>query len=353
MAKVRVATIGRSHITELFLDALSQVEKATYVAAYSRRFEDAKAFAEAHGASLWFDSLDDLAASDEVDAVYIAAPNGLHAKQAKQMIKAGKHVLVEKSFAANQKLGQEIIDLAREKHVVALEAARNTFGPGPEKLQELIERVGTPRKGTIRFSKITSRIAKLKAGERVNIFDPYMAAGSLMDIGVYPLEEVMQLFGKPESVKASALTHKVEPKCDNDPYTLIDLAGEAILTYPSFLIDISYGKVSNDYLSSQLEGDAGTLLWDEASLPYKFRFIPYVSSGGAFGSRGNGKAEDINLEAPKNDMVFEVQVFANAVLGDKENDKIVFGHQQNTLNVLAVSDEIRRQIGVKFPQDDE
>ena len=74
MDKVRIATIGRSAITERFLDALGQVPEAEYVAAYSRKEEDARAFAEAHGAQLAFSSLEELAASDKVDAIYIGSP---------------------------------------------------------------------------------------------------------------------------------------------------------------------------------------------------------------------------------------------------------------------------------------
>ena len=52
MDKVRIATGGRSAITERFLDALGQVPEAEYVAAYSRKEEDARAFAEGHAYSI-------------------------------------------------------------------------------------------------------------------------------------------------------------------------------------------------------------------------------------------------------------------------------------------------------------
>ena len=56
------------------------------------------------------------------------------------------------------------------------------------------------RLATFRFSKVTSRIKKLEAGEHVNIFDPHMAAGALLDIGVYCVESALQVVGAPESV---------------------------------------------------------------------------------------------------------------------------------------------------------
>ena len=82
MDKVRIATIGRSAITERFLDALARVPEAEYAASYSRKEEDARSFAEAHGAHLAFSSVEELGASDQIDAVYIGSPNALHAEQA-------------------------------------------------------------------------------------------------------------------------------------------------------------------------------------------------------------------------------------------------------------------------------
>ncbi len=351
MEKMRFATIGRSAITERFLDALTHVPDTVYVASYSRKLEDAQAFASAHGATRAFDSLPALAASGEVDAVYIGSPNALHAEQAKTLIQAGLPVLVEKSFAANGRLAREIFDLADEQGVVALEAARNTFGPGMEALREALPQVGEVRLATFRFSKVTSRIRKLKAGEHVNIFDPHMASGALMDIGVYCVEQALALFGAPEKVQAAAVTHEVAGKGADDPFRTIDLAGEAILTYPGFLVDLSYGKVSNDYLASQIEGDAGTLSFKETSCPHTLTFTPYVDKGMVYGTVGGEGATTTEIEMPDNDMQFEIAAFVDAVRGDAAALKTVAEHRQLTLDSLAVMDEIRRQVGVKFPQD--
>ena len=82
MDTIRFATIGRSGITERFLEALAETEGVEYVGTYSRDEKSARDFGARYGARLFFDDLDALAASDEIDAVYIATPNGLHAGQA-------------------------------------------------------------------------------------------------------------------------------------------------------------------------------------------------------------------------------------------------------------------------------
>ena len=119
MSDIRIATIGSSAITERFIDALAKVDGVSYVAAYSRDLTRARAFGEPRGATCFFDSLGELVSSDAVDAVYVASPNGLHAAQALRCVKAGKHVLVEKAFAANERLARELFDAAHASGVVA------------------------------------------------------------------------------------------------------------------------------------------------------------------------------------------------------------------------------------------
>ena len=101
MDDVRFATIGRSGITERFLEALAEAEGATYVAAYSRDVESARDFGSRYGARLFFDDLDVLSESPDVDMVYVASPNAVHVEQVTRLLKAGKHVLCEKTIAPN------------------------------------------------------------------------------------------------------------------------------------------------------------------------------------------------------------------------------------------------------------
>lgn len=353
MAKVRVATIGRSGITERFIDAANTVDDLEYVGAYSRRLSDAQDFGSKHGASLYFDNLEDLANSNDIDAVYIASPNGLHARQAQTLLAGGKHVLVEKSFGANEQEAQAVFNLAQKNGLVALEAMRNTFGPGIKAVQASLPRLGDIRLATLRFSKVTSRIKRLRAGERLNVFDPKFAAGALMDIGVYCVEPAMLLFGKPQSVNALAVTTPVPGTDANDPYGTIDLAGEALLGYGDKVVNLTYGKVSDDLIDSQIEGEEGTLTFGEVCDIRHYTFTPHVDKGMIYGKIGGTPEETQHVDAPQNDMVFEAETFARAIQGDATALEQVAHHREVTLASLSVMDEIRRQVGVRFPADDQ
>ena len=346
MGKLRFATVGTSGICGQFLDALADVEDVEYVAAYSRDIEKARAFGEPRGARRFFGDLSELASCDEVDAVYIASPNALHAPQAKQLAAAGKHVLVEKSFASNEREAEEVFALAREKGVVAMEAMRNihvgTFGA----VRDQLGRLGQVRLADFGFSKVTSRMARFLAGERVNIFDPRLAAGALMDIGVYCVAPAVALFGRPETVKAVGVTAAVPGAGDGDPCGTIDLSGVILLGYADKAVSLTYGKVSDDQLSCQVQGEKGTLVWDQVSCPENLRFFGHEDKGMVYRME-KAEGEAIDAAPPARDMACEIRDFRDAVAG--KLDAVFF--ERATLDALHVMDEARRQMGIVFPAD--
>lgn len=348
---LRFATIGTSGIAEQFLLALADVGEADYVAAYSRDLARAREFGAPFGARLFFDDVDDLVGCDEVDAVYIASPNALHAEQALAAIRRGKHVLVEKPFAANEAEARLVFDEARRAGVVALEATRSLHVPAFSTIERIVtEELGQVRLATFRFSKVTSRIARLRAGERINVFDPTLSGGALMDIGVYCVEPAVALFGRPEKVHALAVTSLAAGATADDPCGLIDLAGEALLGYGDKIVCLSYGKLTDDIVSSQVEGERGTLAWDQVSCPANLRVHTHEDRGMVFRMEG-ASVTPVQSELPERDMVCEISDFVLAVRGEGEALAARERFEAVTVDSLSVMDEIRRQAGVRFPAD--
>ena len=351
MAKVRFATIGTSGICERFLEALLEAEGVEYVAAYSRDISRARSFGMKFGATVFFDSLEELAASDDVDAVYISSPNGAHAAQALTMIEGGKHVLVEKALASNEREARKVFDAAQARGVVVLEAMRNLHVPTFEAIERVVaSELGPVREATLRFSKVTSRMARLRAGERLNVFDPALAGGALMDIGVYCVEPAVALFGRPRSVRAFAVTSDVPGCPKNDPCSTIDLSGEAILDYGDKIVSLCYGKMFDDVLPSQVAGEDATLVWDQTSCPVNPRVHEHEDKGLVFRMEDT-PARAIDAEVPDNDMVCEIDDFVGAVNGIPSAVESCHRFREVTIDSLAVMDEIRRQVGVRFPAD--
>lgn len=335
MSEVRFATIGTSIITEAFTRALELAEGARLAGVYSRDLEHAEAFGEPRGAELFFDDLDDLASSSDIDAVYIASPNILHAPQALRMIAAGKAVLVEKPIATNLEETRKVLDAARDAGVVCMEAMRLAHDPGFLALADELGRVGQVRRVSLRKGQYSSRYDLVRRGEHTNMFDPKFATGALMDLGVYPLHALVRLFGQPDDLACMGLTVDVTGQGD-----LIDLLGSALLSYGGMVAEVAYGKVSRDVLGCEIEGERGTLTWEELGRPREVTFTDLDGASTVFSVGDDVLEEGLN-------MVYEIEDFAAAMAGSFDVEPT----NRDSLVVAGIMETIRYREGIVFPTD--
>jgi 2-hydroxy-4-carboxymuconate semialdehyde hemiacetal dehydrogenase len=96
---VRIALVGAGAFGTKHLDALSAIDEAVVGSVVSRPIEQAKEVASRYGVSRVDAELTDVLARDDIDAVILATPTGLHAEQAVAALRAGKHVQVEISVS--------------------------------------------------------------------------------------------------------------------------------------------------------------------------------------------------------------------------------------------------------------
>ena len=120
---------------------------------------------------------------------------------------------------------------------------------GREILLDTLSQIGKISQARIDYCQLSSRYEKFKKGERVNIFDMSLAAGTLMDLGVYCVYAALDLLGKPDTVSASAAF------ADNGA----DLSGGAVLGYKNFTAVLSYSKIGQSAIGSEIVGDSGTI----------------------------------------------------------------------------------------------
>lgn len=363
---LRIATIGTSMITENFIEAIHATEGVSFVGTLSRDAERARAFTREHGGTLPFTSLDKLAVSEAVDAVYIGSPNALHHDQALACIAGGKHVLVEKPFGANAAEAQEVFDAASESGVVAMEAMRPLHDPAFHTCEDALGEVGRIRRAALHFGKYSSRYDDILAGRRTNIFDCNMASGALMDIGVYCVEPMVELFGMPQSIICTAsLLDRSTNELTNGP---IDGAGIILATYGDLVVSLSFSKITNDFLPSQIEGEAATLTIDKISTPETAR-IDYRGTATRNAAKKGPSAigasqRALELPACDNSMVYELADFVRAIAeapaamerdeiwAAMANDRKPLGHYRDvTMLSLTIMDAARKQVGIAFPAD--
>lgn len=120
MTTIGWGIVGIGHFADhAVAPALGHAADTKFIASCSRSLERAKAFSERHGAKRAYDSFEKMLDDPEIDAVYVAAPNHLHAPLTIQAAQAGKHVMCEKPMALTVEEGERMIE-ACERHNVKL-----------------------------------------------------------------------------------------------------------------------------------------------------------------------------------------------------------------------------------------
>ena len=201
---IRLATVGTSAITEKFLTACRLTGRYEFHTAYSRDLKKGEKFAKAQGFKHFSDDLKAVAESPEIDAVYIATPNVFHYEQSRLFLENGKNVICEKPIATDCNKYDELLALANKKGIIYAEAIMSRHTAGRKILIDALSQIGRISQARIDYCQLSSRYEKFKNGESVNIFDMSLAAGTLMDLGVYCVYAAVDLLGTPARVSASA-----------------------------------------------------------------------------------------------------------------------------------------------------
>lgn len=324
---IRFAVIGTNWITRQFVDAAHESGKYKLTAVYSRSLEQAQSFANDYPVEHLFTSLDELAKSDVIDAVYIASPNSLHGPQSLLFLSHKKHVICEKPLASNLAEAEAAIACARENQVVLFEAFKTASLPNFIALQQALPKVGKIRKVLLNYCQYSSRYQRYLDGENPNTFNPAFSNGSIMDIGFYVLASAAALWGEPQAVHATASL------LDSG----VDAHGTVQLNYGDFDVTLLHSKVSDSTIPSEIQGEAGALVVEKISECQRVTFIP----------RG-GKPQDLSLPQHINTMLYEAETFAHLVEANEVNHAGLVTSRITS----ALATEIRRQTGVKFPADD-
>ncbi|WP_134683037.1 Gfo/Idh/MocA family protein [Brevibacillus migulae] len=325
---VRFGVIGTNWITEEMLRAGQEVSSFQFTAVYSRTADRAAEFAQKFGVSTIFTDLTEMAQSEEVDAVYIASPNSLHAQQAITLMNHGKHVLCEKPMASNAREAKEMIEAARRNGVVFMEALKSTLLPNFAAIRENLPKIGEIRRYFASYCQYSSRYDAYKAGTVLNAFKPEFSNGALMDLGVYCLYPLVVLFGKPERISAHAMM--LESGVDGE--------GSILLSYQGKDAVIMYSKITNSDLPAEIQGEQGTMVIDRISNPQHVQ-IRYR----------DGRVEDVSVAQEKHSMSYELAEFVGLIENRKQQSEI--NSHENSLVTLEIMDEARKQIGLVYPND--
>lgn len=325
MGIVRFGIIGSNFIVDRFIKAAKLCENVEIRAIYSRDMDKANRLAKDKGIPLSFDNLESFSCCQEIDAVYIATPNSCHFEQTIMMLKAKKHVICEKPLASNFREASMMFQCAKDNGVFLMEAMRPVFHPTYQVIQEKLKEISPIRQVTLSYSKYSSRYDKFKQGIVENAFNPIFSNGSIMDIGCYPIHAMVMLFGLPKEIMAMGI------KIPNS----IDGNGNILANYGEFIANISYSKITDSYLRNEIQGENGTISFDDVTSPKNICY------------RDGNEVQAIEMPDLEDDMRYEIQKFINIA----QNAEYTDTYQKYSLETLHLIDEVRSQMGIRFPAD--
>lgn len=179
-------------------DALRSFTRQEIVACGSRSPERADAFAARFGIPRAYGSYEELVADPQVQAVYVASPHSEHADHARLALEAGKHVLVEKAFTQNAAQARDLVALARDRRLTLMEAMWTRFLPRHDIVRQLVEDGALGEIEAVYADHGQAMVFRPEG----RMFNPDLAGGALLDLGIYPVSFASFVLGRPGAVHA-------------------------------------------------------------------------------------------------------------------------------------------------------
>ena len=197
--QLRWGVIGCGVIANQMAEALA-AEGRHIDGVANRTHEKAVAFADKHGVARVYDTIDDLIVAPDIDVLYLTTPHNTHITYLRKALAAGKHVLCEKSITLNSAELAEARELASAHGVQLMDACTILHMPLYKELQRRIDAGDFGR-----VNLIQENFGSYKEYDMKNrFFNPELAGGALLDIGVYSLT-LARLFLKSQPHEALSM----------------------------------------------------------------------------------------------------------------------------------------------------
>lgn len=331
---VRWGLLAAGQIAHALAEAVREAEGGEVVAVASRDAVRAAEFAQQHAIPVSYGSYDELCADSAVDVVYISSTHPFHAEQAIACLEAGKHVLVEKPAALTVADTELIFSTARERGLFAMEAMWTRCMP---MVQDLLGRVRAGQVGRVR-SVHAAFTVPFEYDETHRVFDLANGGGALLDIGIYPVTLAHLLLGHPTDVQVLGST---APTGADDLVALQWMSED--------------GAVAQVICDAQSAGSSRTVVrgtegWIEVHGPvndpqsftvHRGRSAPHEHD--PFGGE--------HVQGDRRGYLHEVEE-VHRCLAEGLLESPMVPHE-DTVAIMTILESARRELGVRYPQEDE
>ena len=327
---MKLGILGQGKIVKEILPVIEDIEEIELVAIAARDEAKLKDLSHEYGIKRYYTNIDDLINDDEVKVVYIGLPNDLHYEAMKKAIEAGKDIICEKPFTTNLYETEKIIDLANNKDVIVLEALNNRFIPNALKAKDLVEDLGQIKLVSFNYSQYSSRYDNFKNDIIEPVFSLDHAGGALMDLNIYNVSYIVDLFALPKDVKYFANIEKD-----------IDTSGVLVLDYEDFKAVCIGSKDTKAPITNTIQGTRGSMEIPGPINNFEEIKVEFVGDDGQF-------SFDYN-EEDKSRLYYEFVEFVKII---KDRDKARANELlEKTRNYMEVLTKARFDANIYYPSD--
>jgi len=318
--------LATGRIAKMFVEDLHASGAGRAVACGSRTIEGARSFAAAYGIPKAYGSYGELARDAEVEAVYVATPHNFHYEDALACLRNRKAVLCEKPLTVNASQAAKLFAIAEENGVFLMEALWTYFLPA------LVQARRWWTEGAIGEVRLVNAEFGFQApfDPKGRLFDPALAGGALLDVGVYTLSLAQVVAGnKVPRIKASS----------RKAATGVDESTSVLLDWNSGLraeLSCSIGHTLRN--EAKIYGTEGTI-----TLPQFWRGPSVVLETNSGKTIFEDKRTTSGYE-------FEARAVTEAVRKGSTEDALV--SKAFSLRLATTMDAVRKQIGLVYPGEE-
>ncbi|MBQ3384631.1 MAG: Gfo/Idh/MocA family oxidoreductase [Erysipelotrichaceae bacterium] len=325
---MKVGVLGTGDISHAFMVA-AEIADVITEAVYHREIEKAVKFQNRYNISKAYDDYDEFLADDSFDTVYVGLPNGLHYQYGMKALEHDKNAILEKPFCSNVREFNELLETANRKGKFVIEMDRVQSLPNFKSMKDHLKDIGPVSVASANYSQYSRKFDAYINGTVGNVFTTKFSGGALMDLGVYPVNAFIALFGMPKKVSYNVTKLP----------TGVDISGTLLMEYENFnaTVIVSKNSIGNKHI--MIQGERGSILTETA--PSVIEDLKLIT---------RKEITDISCPQPYDGFAYTLIDIRDII--DNKDMEHYSRRLKQTKSVVTVLEYARKSAGIVFEADE-